>query len=312
MESNPKKRIDSYLALANGLRFKLWAIVGKDETKKQNIVSYLTNTLKWVIIDVESQLSGIYKELDQLEEPSSEVGLKIKEWFNSLPNNIILTNASILYHTSFTKISPVGAFKYNSRNKNCVIFLEDEELLGNRLYYGEAGDEDYYDREINDIVKTKLNEIQDDYTPSALNKGATNYEVKITNKDAIGKLFDFHEIKDVLDLDYFNNQPNIFTDECIWQSVKAFRNGFVVFSKKGENNSTIPEADYVINFISPYSKNEEKKSGKNQLDIHLEIPGLQNVEHLKRIAAIRSLLRKNVLTSIMGKKLSDEIESKRW
>jgi hypothetical protein len=135
MESNPKKHIDSYLALANGLRFKLWAIVGQNESKKQNIINYLTITLKWTVIDVESQLSGLYKELDQLEEPSSEVGLKIKEWFNSLPNYIILTNASILYHTSFTKISPVGAFKYNSRNKNCVIFLEDEELLGNRLYY---------------------------------------------------------------------------------------------------------------------------------------------------------------------------------
>jgi len=118
-----------------------------------------------------------------------------------LPNYIILTNASILYHTSFTKISPVGAFKYNSRNKNCVIFLEDEELLGNRLYYGKAGAEEYYDREINDIVKTKLSEILDNYTPSVLNEGAGRYEVKITNKDAIGKLFDFHEIKDVIDID---------------------------------------------------------------------------------------------------------------
>ena len=123
MEPNPKKHIDSYLSLANGLRFKLWAIVGKDESKKQNIIHYLTKSLKWATVDVESQLSGLYKELDQLDEPSSDVGLRIKEWFNSLPNNIILTNASILYHTSFTKISPVGAFKYTSRNKNCVIFL---------------------------------------------------------------------------------------------------------------------------------------------------------------------------------------------
>jgi ABC-type cobalamin/Fe3+-siderophores transport system ATPase subunit len=201
MEQNPKKHIDSYLALANGLRFKLWAIVGKNESKKHNIIQYLTNTLKWSVIDVESQLSGMYKKLYQLEEPSSEVGLKLKEWFNSLPNNIILTNASILYHSSFTKISPVGAFKYNSRNKNCIIFLENEELLGNRLYYGKTGAEDYYDREINDIVITKFDEILEDYAPSALNEGAGSYQVKITNQDAIGKLFDFHEIKDVIDID---------------------------------------------------------------------------------------------------------------
>jgi hypothetical protein len=201
MEPNPKKHIDSYLALANGLRFKLWAIVGKDESKKQNIVNYLTKSLEWAIIDVESQLSGLYKELDQLEEPSSDVGLRIKEWFNSLPNNIILTNASILYHTSFTKISPVGAFKYNSRNKNCVIFLEDEELISNRLYYGKTGSEEYFDRDINDILITKINEILEEYTPSVLNEGAGSYENQGDNPEAIGKLFDFHEIKDVIDID---------------------------------------------------------------------------------------------------------------
>ncbi len=35
MEDN-NKHIDTYLSLANSLRFKLWAVVGKDEAKIQN------------------------------------------------------------------------------------------------------------------------------------------------------------------------------------------------------------------------------------------------------------------------------------
>lgn len=203
MSENSKKHIDSFLALANGLRFKLWAIVGRNESKKQNIITYLTQTLKWEVADVQAQLSGLYHDLEQLDEPSHDVGLRIKEWFNSLPNKIILTNASILYHKVFTKISPIGAFKYNSRNKNCVIFLEDEALIRNRLYYGQSGSEEYFDRDINDILITKITDIQDDYNPSVVNESAGIFEITTSNLSdgAIGHLFDYTEIKDVIDID---------------------------------------------------------------------------------------------------------------
>jgi len=210
MESQSRKHIDSFLALADGLRFKLWAVVGRNETKKQNIITYLNETLKWEIVDVQAQLSDLYKELDQLEEPSHDVGLSIKEWFNSLPNKIILTNASILYHKTFTKISPIGAFKYNSRNKNCVIFLEDEELISNRLYYGNAGSEDYYDRDINDILITKIDDIKEDYTVSTVNEGLSpKYSKESIPANGIGHLFDFTEIKDVVDIDTDLKEENL-------------------------------------------------------------------------------------------------------
>jgi len=67
MDLTTKKHIDSYSALANGLRFKLWAIVGKNDKKKQRILNYLTNTLNWTIIDVESHLVGMYQELEQFK-----------------------------------------------------------------------------------------------------------------------------------------------------------------------------------------------------------------------------------------------------
>ncbi|MFW9940470.1 MAG: BREX-3 system P-loop-containing protein BrxF [Candidatus Thorarchaeota archaeon] len=192
-----KPTLSNLLTQADSLRFKLLAIVGKDESKKKKIIDALKKD-KWTVIDVESELLGLRKELES-SEPDIEIEIqpKIKEWFNKKPNNIILTNASILYHDLFLKISPVGAFKYNSRNKNCVLFLEDEQMLGSRVYYGQIGKEDYYDQEISDIIIAKIDDISDEYDLKQVKRVAKD----ITSEYAIGNLFDYHEIKDVVDID---------------------------------------------------------------------------------------------------------------
>jgi len=193
------KHIDTYLSLANSLRFKLWAIVGKDEAKIQNISNYLQNN-GFTLINVGTELQELYKELDVTGVINHDIGQKIKEWFNSKPDKIILTNASILYHSEFVKISPVGAFKYNSRNKSCVLFLEDEQIISNRLYYGQTGTEEYYDKDINDILITRLSEIKDDFT-SQLNEQIVTYDKDNLPSNAIGRLFNYTIIKDVIDID---------------------------------------------------------------------------------------------------------------
>ena len=38
---NNEKHIDTHIALANSLRFKLWAIVGDNKNKKNKIIEYL-------------------------------------------------------------------------------------------------------------------------------------------------------------------------------------------------------------------------------------------------------------------------------
>ena len=199
MENNTK-HIDTYLSLANSLRFKLWAIVGEDQVKKNNIILYLQDR-DYVLVDVASELSGLFNELIENEEPSHDIGQKIKEWFLSKPQNLILTNASILYHSAFTKISPVGAFKYNSRSKSCVLFLEDEKIISNRISYGNAGTEEHYDRDVNDILITKMSDIEDNYQ-SIVSDGTPVYKSgdKLP-EDAIGNLFNYTVIKDVIDID---------------------------------------------------------------------------------------------------------------
>jgi ABC-type cobalamin/Fe3+-siderophores transport system ATPase subunit len=198
MEDNIK-HIDTYLSLANSLRFKLWAVVGKDEAKIQNIISYLSQQ-KYTLVDVGIELQELYKELDNKEAVNHDIGQKIKEWFNSKPDKLILTNASILYHSEFVKISPIGAFKYNSRNKSCVLFLEDEQIISNRLYYGQTGTEEYYDKDINDILITRLSEIKDDFI-SQVSEREVTYDKDNLPANAIGHLFNYTVIKDVVDID---------------------------------------------------------------------------------------------------------------
>jgi len=194
------KHIDTYLSLANSLRFKLWAIVGNNATKKEKIITYL-DSIGYTKVDVGEELQPIFAELESKDEPSHDVGQHIKEWFYDKPDKLILLNASILYHDTFTKISPVGAFKYNSRNKSSVLFLEDEKVISNRISYGKVGSNEYYDKDVNDILITKIEDIEDNYKPIFEDPEVKyGYQDDLPD-DAIGKLFNFTEIKDVIDID---------------------------------------------------------------------------------------------------------------
>ena len=63
------KHIDTYLSLANSLRFKLWAIVGKNNDKKENIIKYLQEK-EYQLIDV-ARINFLYKELDDENEQAT-------------------------------------------------------------------------------------------------------------------------------------------------------------------------------------------------------------------------------------------------
>lgn len=193
------KHIDTYLNLVSGQRFKLWGIIGNDPVRRENIITYLKEQ-GWTSVDVEQELIPFASDLDEDGEPSYDIGQKIKEWFHSKPDNLILLNSGILYHKSFLKISPLGAFKYNSRNKNCIIFLENEKQFGSRLYYGKVGTEEYYDQYVHDVLLTGIKEIEENYVPAQKAKTVIT-DKKNLHPDAIGHLFDYTEIKDVVDID---------------------------------------------------------------------------------------------------------------
>ncbi len=195
----PHQHIDTYISQADNLRFKLLAIAGKEDNKKQSLTHYL-EAEGWTIVDVGKELMEIEGLLKEGEKTEHDIGHRIKKWFNGKPDKLILTNASILYHDSFRKISPIGAFKYNSRSKQCIIFLEDEQLVSNRLYYGNVGGEDYKDQDIYDIVYTKLEDIKEEYTPLHNKRKPIDENAQLSS-NAIGRLFNYTKIKDVVDID---------------------------------------------------------------------------------------------------------------
>jgi len=191
--------LNTLLVQADSLRFKLLGIIGNNPDRKKKIIKFLEGD-DWTVVDVESELLPIRTELDASGDEDIEIGTKVKEWFNKQPDKLILTNASILYHKMFVKTSPVGAFKYNSRNKNCVLFMEDEEQLGKRVYYGKMGKEEYYDQEVNDIIIADINDINDEFVRPIKKREIVTDKSKL-HPDAIGHLFDFQQIKDVVDID---------------------------------------------------------------------------------------------------------------
>lgn len=218
-----KIRLNNLLIQADALRFKLLAIIGKNEKIKKSIIAALEKD-GWTVTDVEQELLELKNQLDQENSDLEfEISTRVKEWFNSKPNKLILTNASILYHDLFMKVSPIGAFKYNSRNKNCVIFLEDEQKLGNRLYYGQMGKSDYYDSEINDILMVQIDDIAEVFEIKPFRKMIVADKEEL-GPDAIGNFFEFKEIKDVIDIDSdlkeSNRQKEIVSSFIISESLE--------------------------------------------------------------------------------------------
>lgn len=193
------KHIDDFLSQADNIHFKFWAIVGSDSSRVKKITKYLKEQ-GWSTIDVGKEIVKLPGVDLKNDEPIIDIGEIIKEWMNTLPDKLILTNASILYEKKFNKITPIGAFKYNvSRTKHCVLFLENETLVSNRLYYGKVGSDSYADREINDIVLSKIDEVAETYTP--LSKETKKEIVEKISDDGIGNLFSYTPIKDVIDID---------------------------------------------------------------------------------------------------------------
>ena len=234
------KHIDTCLSIANSLRFKLLAIVGNDSVKKANIIHYLQEK-EYSLLDVGEELTPLYNEAFNSEEPVHDIGKRIKDWFLSKPDKIILTNACILYNDIFNKISPIGSFKYNSRNKTSVIFLEDEKLIGNRLSYGQPGSEEHYDVEVNEVFIIDIKDIEDNYN-SVVSFPDADFSITKTelSENAIGNLFNYTVIKDVIDID---------TDLKQADSQKELVSSFII--SEGLESQIV---DFFDNLQTPYHK----------------------------------------------------------
>ncbi|AEI15423.1 hypothetical protein Flexsi_1785 [Flexistipes sinusarabici DSM 4947] len=210
MAENQKEKLkdlNSLIYQTQNITYRLLAIIGRDKKKQDKIIDYLTDK-GWQVVNIEAEFIRLKEEYENEIKNEVDMRSKLKEWFMSMPDKLILLHGSILYQDDLTKISPIEAFKYNTRGKNSVVmFLDDEKKLGNRLYYGELGKENYYDKEIRDINLVPIEEISDDFekhedtirTPDK-NLG---YNVEDLPEDAIGRYFNFKTKHNLPDPIYF-------------------------------------------------------------------------------------------------------------
>ncbi|MDR9788363.1 MAG: BREX-3 system P-loop-containing protein BrxF [Peptococcaceae bacterium MAG4] len=111
----------------------------------------------WTAVDV---TDAILKLIETIPENKLKVriGGKIKEWFNSLPDRLVLYNTSILYSPELGRLNPVGAFKYKSREKEIVVLLEGH-LSGNRIQYSQYARPDYTEMDVSEVIHARMEDI---------------------------------------------------------------------------------------------------------------------------------------------------------
>ncbi|NPV81514.1 MAG: BREX-3 system P-loop-containing protein BrxF [Firmicutes bacterium] len=111
----------------------------------------------WTAVDV---TDAVLKLIEGIPENKMKVriGGKLKEWFHSLPDRLILYNTSILYSPELGRLNPVGAFKYKSREKEVIVLLEGR-LAGNRIQYSQYGRPDYAEMDVSEVIHARMEDI---------------------------------------------------------------------------------------------------------------------------------------------------------
>ncbi|AKX96033.1 hypothetical protein MTHERMOG20_16820 [Moorella thermoacetica] len=111
----------------------------------------------WTAVDV---TDAVLKLIESIPENKVKVriGGKLKEWFHSLPDRLILYNTTILYSPELGRLNPVGAFKYKSREKEIIVLLEGR-LAGNRIQYSHYGRPDYAEMDVSEVIHARMEDI---------------------------------------------------------------------------------------------------------------------------------------------------------
>ncbi|MCG2734775.1 MAG: BREX-3 system P-loop-containing protein BrxF [Candidatus Methanoperedenaceae archaeon] len=120
----------------------------------------IINALKndgWNSYNVEENILKITENIPE-SKIKVRIGNKIKDWSNNLPDKVILYNTNILYSPELGKLNPVGAFKYRSRDRECIVILEGS-VSGNRIQYSEYGKEDHVEMDVSELIHVKMEDI---------------------------------------------------------------------------------------------------------------------------------------------------------
>lgn len=148
-------QLSTYLEQNSTNHYKMLVII--DNNHQQDKIINALQDKGWTSYDVEEKIIKILENIPE-EKIKVRIGSKIKEWANKLPDKVILYNTNILYSPELGKPNPVAAFKYRTRDRECILILEGT-VSGNRIQYSEYGKDDHVEMDVSELIHVKVENI---------------------------------------------------------------------------------------------------------------------------------------------------------
>ena len=148
-------QLNTYLEQNRTNHYKMLVIVDNNH-QHEKIINALQNE-RWTSYDVNENILKIIENVPE-NKIKVRIGSKIKEWANKLSDRVILYNTNILYSPELGKPNPVAAFKYRTRDRECILILEGS-VSGNRIQYSEYGKEDHVEMDVSELIHVKMEDI---------------------------------------------------------------------------------------------------------------------------------------------------------
>ncbi|GAB7014916.1 BREX-3 system P-loop-containing protein BrxF [Methanogenium cariaci] len=149
--------LDKLLGENQNNHYKMLVIIDNNN-QYERITSRLDGD-GWSCYDVTKNVISLIEDIPE-NKRKVRVGSKIKTWFSQLPDKVILYNTNILYSPELGKLNPIGAFKYRSRTKEIIVFVEGH-ISGDRIQYSEYGRPDFVEMDVSELIHAKLEDIDD-------------------------------------------------------------------------------------------------------------------------------------------------------
>ncbi len=135
--------------------YKMLVIVDNNK-QHQTIIDKLSND-DWEAYDVTKSIVEMIDDIPD-DKIKLRIGEQIKKWVKNLPDKIILYNTNILYSPELGRLSPIGAFKYKSRDREIILFVEGH-ASGNQIRYSSYDREDYSEMDVGELIHVRMEDI---------------------------------------------------------------------------------------------------------------------------------------------------------
>lgn len=155
--------IDSLIEATSKSHFKLLVLIGDNEIRKKEIISYLKSD-NWEKYDIEDAVLNLTEDIPK-NKIYLRIGRRIKDWANTLEEKVIFHNANILFSPELRQIKPNHLFSYIMRgNRQGVLFL-DARLKGDQAIYSTPDKDDFCKMDLNQVVYADINKVstREDY-----------------------------------------------------------------------------------------------------------------------------------------------------